>query len=80
MKLNNPKNPNPPTSEEIARMYPSQENDNLTALDRIIPPPTIRSQRRIVRIRLIKMQEELNQPRVHILPVAPEVKDTKEAA
>jgi hypothetical protein len=33
---------------------------NLAALDRITPPPTIRSQRHITRVRLTKMQAELS--------------------
>jgi hypothetical protein len=35
---------------------------NEIALSRIVPPPTIRSQRRIARVRLRMMQAELNAP------------------
>lgn len=61
-------------------MYQASLNNNLTALDRIIPPPTIRSQRRIARVRLRKMQEEFSGGGLHFSIPTGEIEDMKEAA
>jgi hypothetical protein len=61
-------------------MYQAPKSNNLTALDRIIPPPTIRSQRRIAKVRLRKMQGEFSAPELHLSVPACEVRDMKEAA
>jgi hypothetical protein len=55
-------------------------NSNELIPNRIVPPPTVRSQRRIARIRLLKMQDELNIAPVHILPATAEVNNMEVAA
>jgi hypothetical protein len=61
-------------------MYQAPKSNNLTALDRIIPPPTIRSQRHITKVRLRKMQEEFSAPELHFSVLTGEVNRMQEAA